>query len=229
MNTAGLRVLVVEDNPPLRASLASLFEARGYRIDFAVDGVQGLRLALEGSPDVVVLDLGLPRMNGLQMCRELRTRADRHIPVLMLTARDSVADKLLGFEAGADDYLVKPFSGDELLARCLALSRRHRLGEPHQLAIGPLSLDRRRGTAHRDGRELHLHQTALQILRALAESYPAPLTRSELIERIWGDAAPPSDPLRTHLYMLRRELDPPGEAPMLHNIHGVGYRLKVEP
>ena len=229
MNATKLRVLVVEDSPSLRASLASLFEAQGCRIDFAADGVQGLRLALANPPDVVVLDLGLPRMGGLQVCRELRLRADRHIPVLMLTARDATADKLQGFDAGADYYLVKPFSGEELLARCTALSRRHRLGEYYRLAIGPLLLDRRSGTAHRDGRELQLHQTAWQILCALAESYPGPLTRSQLIERIWGGEPPPSDPLRTHLYMLRRELDPPDAIPMLHNIHGVGYRLKLGP
>jgi len=226
MNAARLRVLVVEDSPPLRRLLASLFEGAGHRIDFAADGVQGLNLALEDSPDVVVLDLGLPRLDGLQVCRELRARANRHIPILMLTARDTVSDKLQGFEAGADDYLAKPFSGDELLARCAALSRRHQLGANHQIRIGPLVLDRRTGTASRDGRELQLNSTAMQILRALAESHPRPLSRSELIEHIWGDEPPPSDPLRTHLYMLRKELDRQGDAPMLHNIHGVGYRLK---
>lgn len=226
MKTTRLRVLVVEDSPPLTRLLASLFEGAGHRIDFATDGVQGLSMALAQSPDVVVLDLGLPRLDGLQVCRELRARSDRHVPILMLTARDSVADKLQGFEAGADDYLIKPFSGDELLARCAALSKRHRLGENHRIRIGPLLLDRRSGVASRDGRELQLHATAMQILRALAESHPRPLSRSELIERIWGDAAPPSDPLRTHLYMLRKELDGPDETPMLHNLHGVGYRLK---
>lgn len=229
MTPVRLRVLVVEDSAPLRASLAALFEGQGHRVDFAADGVQGLRLALESPPDVVVLDLGLPRLDGLQVCQELRTRADRHIPILMLTARDTVTDKLSGFAAGADDYLVKPFSGEELLARCVVLSRRHYLGETHQIRIGPLLLDRRTGTARRDDRELRLSATAMQILRALAESYPRALTRSELVERIWGDDAPPSDPLRTHLYTLRRELDPPGESPMLCNVHNVGYRLQDTP
>lgn len=229
MIAVGLRVLVVEDSPPLRASLATLFEGQGHRVDFAADGVEGLRLALESPPDVLLLDIGLPRLGGLQVCQQLRARADRHVPVLMLTARDAVADKLSGFAAGADDYLVKPFSGDELLARCLALSRRHQVGEFHQLRIGPLLLDRRSGTAWREGRELQLSATALQILRVLAEAHPRPLTRSELTERIWGDDVPPSDPLRTHLYTLRRELDPPGAPPMLRNIHGVGYRLLEAP
>lgn len=226
MNAMRFKVLIVEDSPPLRKLLASLFEGAGHRIDFAADGVQGLNLALENPPDVIVLDLGLPRLDGLQVCRELRACADRHIPILMLTARDAVADKLQGFEAGADDYLAKPFSGEELLARCAALTRRHQLGENHQIRIGPLLLDRRRGTASRDGRELQLNSTAMQILRALVESHPRPLSRSELVERIWGEEAPPSDPLRTHLYLLRKELDGPTEAAMLLNIHGVGYRLK---
>ncbi|WP_330970733.1 response regulator transcription factor, partial [Lysobacter sp. A3-1-A15] len=124
---------------------------------------------------------GLPRLDGLQVCQQLRARADRHIPVLMLTARDAVADKLSGFAAGADDYLVKPFSGDELLARCLALSRRHEAGEAHLLRIGSLLLDRRTGTASREGRKLQLSATALHILRVLAESHPRPLTRSDLV------------------------------------------------
>lgn len=229
MKGARLRVLVVEDSLPLRTALASLFESHGHRIDFAGDGALGLRLALQDPPDVVVLDLGLPRLDGLQVCRALRERADRHVPVLMLTARDTVADKLQGFEAGADDYLIKPFSGDELLARCLALSRRHRLGEPHRMQVGPLAFDLRSGAALRDRRALQLNQTALQILRALMEAHPRPLTRSELIARIWGDRPPPSDPLRTHLYLLRRELDPPGAVPLLRNIHGVGYRLQLDP
>ena len=228
MTSKRLRVLIVEDSPQLRASLATLFESRGHRIDFAADGVQGLRLALHDPPDVLVLDLGLPRLDGLAVCRELRRQEDRHTPVLMLTARDAVADKLQGFDAGADDYLVKPFCGDELLARCAALSRRHHLGEQHLLKAGPLALDRRTGTAHRDGRALQLNHTSLAILRLLMESHPRPLTRSELVDRIWGSDAPPSDPLRTHLYLLRRELDPPGADPVLRNIHGVGYRLQVE-
>ena len=226
MTAKGLRVLVVEDSQALSKLLANLFEGAGHRIDFAADGVQGLDLALQDPPDVMVLDLGLPRLDGLQVCRELRARADRHIPVLMLTARDAVTDKLQGFEAGADDYLAKPFSGEELLARCVALSRRHRLGEAHQLRIGSLMLDRRKGTASREGRELQLNTTAMQILLALAESHPRPLSRTELVERIWGQDVPPSDPLRTHLYLLRKELDGATRTPMLHNIHGVGYRLQ---
>lgn len=228
MTRSGLRVLVVEDSLALQATLATLFEAQGHRADFATDGRRGLQLALEDPPDVLVLDLGLPGLDGLRVCRELRARADRHIPVLMLTARDAVADKLQGFDAGTDDYLVKPFSGEELLARCMALSRRHRAGEPHELTIGSLVIDRRGGTVRRGDRVLALNHSALQLLRMLAEAYPRSLTRSELARQLWGEESPPSDPLRTHLYLLRRELDLPGEPPMLRNVHGVGYRLESD-
>lgn len=228
MKPKPLWVLIVEDSPELAASLAMLFESQGHRIDFASDGVSGLQLALEQAPDVLILDLGLPRLDGIALCRELRRREERHTPVLMLTARDAMADKLKGFEAGADDYLVKPFSGEELLARCMALSHRRRLGEQHRVQLGSLVLDRRTGLAQRDGRPLRLNHISQQILKLLVESHPRALTRSALIERIWGDEAPPSDPLRTHLYLLRRELDPPGARPMLTNIHGVGYRLQAD-
>lgn len=224
-----LRILVVEDHLPLRASLAAMFEGHGHRVDFAADGPGGLQLALADPPDVMVLDLALPGMDGLQVCAALRERADRHVPVLMLTARDALQDKLDGFAAGADDYLVKPFAGAELLARCLALSQRHRSGQAHALQVGPLRIDRRLGRASRDGRALELQHTPYRILLILAEAWPRTLTRSELIQRLWGDEAPPSDPLRSHLYLLRQGLDRPFDWPMLRTVHGVGFQLRAEP
>lgn len=220
-----LHILVVEDNLALRSSLAETLQAQGHRADFAADGRSGLQLALAEPPDVLVLDLNLPGMDGLNVCRHLRERADRHIPVLMLTARDSLDDKLDGFAAGADDYLVKPFAGKELIARCLALSQRHRVGATHELRIGSLAIDRRRNEARRHGVLLELQQTPYRILLALAEAWPRTLTRSELIQRLWGDEAPLSDPLRTHLYLLRQALDKPFERPLLKTVHGVGFRL----
>jgi len=225
MSQAPLRILVIEDSPGLRLSLASLLESHGHRADFAADGRSGLRLALAEPPDVLVLDLGLPGLDGLSVCEAIREQCDRHVPILMLTARDTLADKLCGFEAGADDYLVKPFAGNELLARCLALSRRHRAGLPHELRIGSLCIDRQRGTAKRHDQPLSLHQTPFRILLALAEAWPRTLTRSELIQSLWGDDPPPSDPLRSHLYSLRLALDKPFPSPMLKTVHGVGFRL----
>jgi len=179
-------------------------------------------------PDVAVLDLNLPDVDGLRVCAALRAQADRHVPVLMLTARDGIDDKLRGFEAGADDYLVKPFAGEELVARCLALARRHRVGEPYVLRVGSLAIDRRSGEVRRHDRVLALQLTPYRILLALAEAWPRALTKSELIQRLWGDDAPPSDPLRSHLYLLRQVLDKPFDVPMLATVHGVGFRLEAD-
>ncbi len=228
MHTSALRILVIEDNPVLRTNLEAMFREHGIATTFAADGFSGLQAALADPPDVLVLDLGLPGLDGLRVCERLRAQADRHIPVLMLTARDALDDKLSGFRSGADDYLVKPFAGAELLARCLALSQRHRTGTAHVLRIGSLCIDRRSGVVQRDGHTLQLQQTAQRLLLALAEAWPRTLTRSELVERVWGDAPPDSDPLRTHLYMLRQALDRPFPVPMLKTVHGVGFRLEAD-
>ncbi|MCB1607276.1 MAG: response regulator transcription factor [Xanthomonadales bacterium] len=220
-----LRVLLVEDSLALRQSLGALFESRGHQIDFAADGRSGLALALSEPPDVLVLDLGLPGMDGLRVCQALREQADRHIPILMLTARDQVEDKLAGFTAGADDYLVKPFAAEELMARCLALSQRHRVGNAYRLQIGSLCIDRRSGIASRAGQALDLQGIPLKILRMLAESWPRAVTRSELLRELWPDEVPASDPLRSHLYLLRQALDRPFEKPMLRTVHGIGFAL----
>ncbi len=226
--SAGLHILVIEDSLPLRESLGALLTGHGHRVDFAADGRAGLQMALAEPPDVLVLDIMLPGMDGLRICTRLRAESDRHVPVLMLTARDTVQDKLDGFGAGADDYLVKPFANEELIARCLALSHRHRAGVSHTLRIGTLVIDRRTGIARRDGRVLSLRRTAHRILLMLAEAWPRPVTRSELIRRVWGDDAPESDPLRTHLYLLRHALDQPFDAPMLVTVHDVGFRLQSD-
>lgn len=223
-----LRVLVIEDNPVLRANLEALFAAQGIGTRFAADGLTGLQVALDEPFDVVVLDLGLPGMDGVRVCEALRARSERHIPILMLTARDALEDKLAGFRCGADDYLVKPFAGAELVARCLALSQRHRVGSAHQLVIGSLTIDRRSNRVQRDGQVLPLQHTALQLLLILADAWPRTLTRSELVERLWGEQVPESDPLRTHLYTLRQVLDKPFAVPMLRTVHGVGFRLEAD-
>lgn len=228
MSAPSLRLLVVEDSLALRTQLAAMLEAQGHRVDFAADGRTGLALALAEPPDVLILDLGLPGLDGLRVCERLRQEAGRHVPVLMLTARDAVEDKVRGFEAGADDYLVKPFAAAELLARCLALARRHRVGEPHHLRIGGLVIDRREQEVTRDGQRIELAHTPYRLLLALAEAWPRTLTRSDLVQRVWGDDPPPSDPLRSHLYLLRQALDRPFPVPMLCTVHGVGFRLVVE-
>lgn len=224
---AALRVLVVEDHGLLRTQIAALLREAGHVVEEASDGRLGLQMALEQPPDVLVLDIGLPGLDGVQLCRALRAAAPAHVPVLMLTARDSLHDKAQGFEAGADDYLVKPFAGEELLWRCRALSRRHRLGQPHVLALGELRLDRARGRAERAGQVLDLPPIAYQLLLHLAQAWPRVVTRSELLRSVWGDEPPESDPLRSHLYVLRQALDKPFASPMLKTVHGLGYTLEL--
>ena len=224
---ASLRILLIEDQAELAASIMDFLESQGHRLDYAADGRQGLDLALAGNYDVVLLDLRLPRIDGLEVCRQLRATAECHLPILMLTARDTLKDKIVGFDAGADDYLTKPFALEELLLRCNALGRRHQLHANHLLMLGDLVIDRRQRTATRAGHALDLHHTPFDILVALAEVYPAVMTRSELADRIWGDAPPESDALATHIYSLRQALDRPFEQPMLKTLHGVGLRLEL--
>ena len=220
-----LHVLVVEDHAPLRALIVAVLAAAGHRVDEAADGRLALATALAQPPDVLVLDLGLPGLDGLVLCRRLRDEADTHVPVLMLTARDTLNDKLGGFDAGADDYLVKPFAAEELLARVGALGRRRGAGRAYLLQVGPLVIDRRAQEAQRSGQRLVLPPMAFAILLLLVEAWPRALTRSELIHRNWNDDPPESDPLRTHLYQLRQVLDRPFATPMLRTVHGVGFRL----
>lgn len=221
-------MLLVEDHAPLRAQVAALLRDAGHRVDEAADGRSALAAALAAPPDVLVLDLGLPGLDGLRVCQRLRAEADRHVPVLMLTARDALPDKIDGFGAGADDYLVKPFAGEELLARVRALGRRPAAGADYQLRVGTLRIDRRARQAWRDGRPLAVGPTAFALLLLLAEAAPRSLTRSEIIGRLWDGDPPESDPLRTHLYQLRLALDRPPARPMLRTVHGVGFRLEAD-
>lgn len=219
----------MEDNEALGENIAEYLEGLGHRLDFAYDGRTGLESALGRRFDVVVLDLSLPKVDGLELCRELRRQADRHVPVLMLTARDTLEDKLRGFEHGADDYLTKPFALAELAVRCEALARRHVLGREHTLRIGDLEIDRRAGEARRAGSPLRLTPLTYQILVALAEVHPAPVARADLTRRLWGDDPPDSDSLRSHMHLLRQTLDKPFDLPMLETLHGIGFRLRERP
>ena len=227
MNDTALRLLLIEDQPELAGNIIDFLEAGGHIVDYARDGREGLMRALSETYDVVLLDLQLPRLDGIEVCRQLRSKADRHVPVLMLTARDTLDDKSVGFEAGADDYLAKPFALEEVLMRCRALSRRHRLHQGHVVEVGPVRIDKRQGKAWRDEVPLALHHTPLQILITLAEAHPAVVTRSELSDRIWGDDPPDSGALSAHIYNLRQGLDKPFQAPLLKTVHGIGFRLDV--
>lgn len=224
-----LDILVVEDNAALARNIADYLEPLGHRLDFAEDGRSGLALALSRPFHVVILDVALPLMDGLAVCQALREKADRHVPVLMLTARDTLEDKLDGFRCGADDYLTKPFALAEMAARCLALSQRHRLGSNHVIQIGPLEIDRQSGVVRRAGETLRMTAATYRILRLVAEAHPRTLPRFELSRGVWGEDPPDSDSLRSHIHLLRQVLDKPFAWPMLETVHGIGFRLRAEP
>ena len=171
--TSPLHILLIEDQHSIASNIADYMEQKGHVLDFADRGQQGLAMALETYYDLVVLDLNLPTMDGLEVCAHLRAKADRHIPIIMLTARDSIEDKVDGFTVGADDYLTKPFSLQELEVRCLALSKRHLLNTKDTLLLGPLSVDRKRKQVKRDGVILELSTMGYKIVTILAEAHPA--------------------------------------------------------
>jgi DNA-binding response OmpR family regulator len=220
-----LHILLIEDQTALAANVMDYLTAQGHSLDYADNGIRGLQLALAHNYDLLILDLSLPGLDGLQLCQQLRERASRYIPVLMLTARDSLDDKLLGFGCGADDYLTKPFALAELAVRVQALSRRHLLATDHVLAIGELKFDRQRQRVSRAGQQLELHPIGMKILQLLVEAHPAVLSRSELTSKLWGEDPPDSDALRAHIYLLRQQLDKPFSFNMLHTVHGVGFKL----
>jgi DNA-binding response OmpR family regulator len=219
------RILVVEDHVGLRAQIVAVLVGAGWKVEEASDGRLALQMVLDEPPDVLLLDLGLPGLDGLAVCAQLRERADRHVPVLMLTARDTLLEKGLGFAAGADDYLLKPFASEELLWRCQALARRGELGRSPVLERGPLRIDRRSGEVRCHGRVVEVSGHALRLLVALAEAWPRTVSRSELVQQLWADEPPESDALRSHLYTLRQGLGP--SQSLVKTVHSVGLRLDV--
>ena len=219
-------ILLIEDNRAIAEMVGEFLERRGYDVDYAADGITGLHLAVSESFDVVVLDLMLPGMDGLDLCRKLRQEAKKSTPVLMLTARDTLQDKLTGLDAGADDYLVKPFEIRELEARIRALIRRDRRQvSSGVLKVGDLVLDTATLLLTRAGQELQISPIGLKLLTILMRESPRVVTRQEIEREIWGDGLPDSDTLRSHLYNLRKVVDKPFQKPLLHTIHSAGYRL----
>lgn len=221
-----MQVLVIEDNPDIIANLCGYLEPLGYTIDIARSGEAGLAQATSGSFDAIVLDLSLPAMDGLDVSRRLRETHRNATPILMLTARDTERDKLAGFKAGADDYLVKPFSLAELDARLQALVRRSRNEQvQYILTFGELRMDTGTRQVWRAGKRLTLTPTGYKILAALMRDAPRLLTRETLAREVWGDDQPDSDALRTHIHALRQALDKPFDRAMLVTRTGTGYRL----
>ena len=221
----GLRVLVVEDNADLAAMLGDYLEGRGHRADFAADGAAGLRLALAHPYDVIVLDRALPRLEGTEVSKRMREQGCA-TPILMLTARDTTLDKIAGLNAGADDYMVKPFELAEVEARLQALHRRASGAlAPALLRIADLEYDPAALEARRGGRVLALSPTTRKLLEFLMRHADRIVTRQELEYLVWGDAPPDADVLRAHMHKLREAVDRDHEHKLLHTIRGAGYRL----
>ena len=220
-----MRVLVVEDNRDIAANLGDYLEDRGHTVDYAADGVTGLHLAVVNDFDAIVLDLNLPGMDGLEVCRKLRQEGRKQTPVLMLTARDSLENKLEGFDSGADDYLVKPFALQEVEARLAVLSRRGKAAQPRVLGVADLEYNLDTLEVRRGGKLLQLNPTALKILQSLMEASPSVVTRQELETRVWGEELPDSDSLRVHIHGLRAVVDMPFDVALIQTRHGIGYRI----
>jgi DNA-binding response OmpR family regulator len=225
LGAAPIRALIVEDNRDICENIAAYLEMHGYILDFAYDGISAMHLALTNRFDLIVLDLMLPGMDGLRFCQKLRREAHLETPVLMLTARDTLDDKLKGFDAGADDYLVKPFALQELHARLQALYKRDHRKADKVLTVGDLALNRSTLQVHRAGRLIELSPACMKLLERLMEAAPSVVSREDLENLLWADEPPDGDALRSHLYKLRQAIDRPFDNPLIHTIHRIGYRI----
>jgi DNA-binding response OmpR family regulator len=219
-----LLVLLVEDNWDLSETVVSFLELEGIVCDYAANAESALRLIRQNAYDVVVLDIGLPRMNGLDLCKQLRG-AGHDIPILMLTARDSIEDKLIGFQMGTDDYLVKPFDLNELTARIRVLGKRKsgqsRIIKAYELEMNLDTLEARRGA-----RVLSLTPITWKILEVLVRASPGVVTKEKLIQTVWGDDIPETNSLKVHMHNLRKHVDNPGEQSILQTIPNQGYSIR---
>ena len=224
------RVLIIEDELPMRTALADVLAGEGYRVLTAADGQSGLERALQEKPDLILLDIMMPRLDGYAVCAELR-RLSRPTPILMLTAKGQVEDRVSGLDAGADDYLVKPFSTQELLARARALLRRARrqARTPAKLKLGEMEIDLARQSAIRAGKPLHLTAKEFAMLRLMAETPGEPVSRERFLDAVWGYTAfPTTRTVDNHLASLRAKIEPDPDSPRwLLTVHGIGYKLEL--
>ena len=220
-----MRILVVDDEPAVRTSLQRALALEGYEVDLAADGAEALDRLAATPPDAVVLDVSMPRLDGLEVCRRLRQAGDR-TPVLMLTARDAVDDRVEGLDAGADDYLVKPFALRELRARLRALLRRVDRGSP-VMRFADMSLDPDAHEVLRGERRIELSRTEFTLLELFMRHPRQVLTRTQIFEAVWGyDLGATSNALGVYMGYLRRKTEEAGEPRLLHTVRGVGYVLR---
>ena len=227
-----MRILVVDDDRAVRESLRRSLSFNGYTVDLAEDGVEALDAITNERPDALILDVMMPRMDGLEVCRQLRGTGD-DIPILVLTARDTVSERVSGLDAGADDYLPKPFALEELLARLRALLRRtgpEEASENVLMTFGDLSLDPSTREVHRGSRPISLTRTEFALLEMLIANPRRVLTRSRILEEVWGFDFPTSgNALEVYVGYLRRKTEAEGEPRLIHTVRGVGYVLRETP
>jgi two-component system, OmpR family, response regulator MprA len=224
-----MRLLVVDDDPSVREALALVLDLHGFEVSIAVDGREAIRTLALGSPDAVILDVLMPGLDGLEVCRRMRAIGDR-TPVLMLTACAEVSERVAGLEAGADDYLAKPFAREELIARLRALLRRTGWegDEQQSLRYEDLELDPVAHEARRGGRALELTRTEFLLLELLMRHPRQVLTRATIFDRVWGyDFGPASNSLEVYVGYLRRKTEAAGEPRLVHTVRGVGYVLRA--
>lgn len=220
-----IHILVIEDDIDISNNISDFFEPQGYILDFAMNGVHGLHLAISNTYDVIILDLMLPGMDGITLCKKLREEAKVYTPVLMLTARDTLEEKIVGFESGADDYLVKPFALQELAARINVLANRGKRVSQSSLQVADLVLDLGTLSVQRAGRPIELTKICLNILKILMQASPNVVSREKIEDLLWGDMPPGSDALRSHIYTLRQKVDKPFSTNLIHTIQGIGYKI----
>lgn len=224
-----MRILVADDEEPVRTAVRRALALAGYEVELAADGDEALASLAERAPDAILLDVMMPGVDGIEVCRRLRAAGDT-TPVLMLTARDAVGDRVEGLDAGADDYMVKPFALQELMARLRALLRRSGAGsgdDTSVLRFDDLTLDLAGHSAGRGGRAITLTRTEFQLLELLMRNPRVVLTRSVIHERVWGyDFGPASNSLGVYVGYLRRKLEQDGEPRLIHTVRGVGYVLR---
>lgn len=221
-----MRILIIEDDPAIATNLYDFLSTHGHSVDAAGDGVTGLHLAVREPFDAIVLDVGLPGMDGMKLCQKLRSEAHVDAPVLMLTARDTLKDKLQGFDCGADDYLVKPFAMKEVEARLLALHKRASgRVTSRMLLAGDLSLDPRTLEIRFRGKDVKLTPKCIRLLEAMMAEPGRLFSRAQLESAVWGDALETSDTLRSHMHVLRRALIDAGGYDPIETLHGLGYRV----
>lgn len=225
MKRNSLSILLIEDNLALAKQICQLLESKGWLVDYAETGEQGLLLALNHRFDVIILDLNLPDIDGLEVCERIKQQQTRITPILMLTARDAFNDKAKGFMCGTDDYLTKPCDLRELAMRCEALGRRHQLHTETTITKGLLTLDTRAFTVTWANKPLNIPKTGFKILQQLAKAYPYPVARSDLIKEVWGNDPPETNSLKAHLYNLRKALEQGDKPPELQTISNIGYRI----